>query len=223
MWCIPPKQSGEFVYHMEDVLDVYHRPCDRTRPVVCLDETFKQLIGEVREPLPPGPGRVGRYDNVYVRNGVASLFMTFEPLAGWRHVELSDSRTAVDWARVVKGVVDAPRYRSAEAIVLIMDQLNTHTLGSLYEAFAPDEAKRIADKLEIHHTPKHGSWLNMAEIELSVFERDLPDRVGDRRAMAAHVSAWETRRNAAKVKADWQFTTADARVKLRKLYPTVDG
>lgn len=223
MWCIPPKQSGEFVYHMEDVLDVYHRPYDKTRPVVCLDETFKQLIGEAREPLPPGPGRVERYDSVYVRNGVASLFMTFEPLAGWRHVKLSDSRTAVDWARVVKGLVDAPRYRSAEVIVLIMDQLNTHTLGSLYEAFAPDEAKRIADKLEIHHTPKHGSWLNMAEIELSAFERDLPDRVGDRRAMAAHVSAWEKRRNAAKVKANWQFTTADARVKLRKLYPTVDG
>ena len=191
--------------------------------MVCLDETFKQLIGEVREPLPPAPGRVERYDSVYVRNGVSSLFMTFEPLAGWRHVELTGSRTAVDWARVVKGLVDAPRYRDAEAVVLVMDQLNTHGPWSLYEAFAPDEAKRIADKLEIHHTPKHGSWLNMAEIELSAFERDLPDRVGDTRAMAAHVSAWEKRRNGAKVKADWQFTSAEARVKLRKLYPTVDG
>jgi DDE superfamily endonuclease len=223
MWCIPPKQSGEFVYHMEDVLDVYVRPYDPTRPVVCLDETFKQLIGEVREPLRPAPGRVERYDSVYVRNGVASLFVTFEPLVGWRHVELSESRTARDWARVVKGLVDSPRYKSAERIVLVMDQLNTHAPGSLYEAFAPDEAKRVAGKLEIHYTPKHGSWLNMAEIELSAFERDLPERVGDRAAMAAHASAWERRRNGAKVKADWQFATDDARVKLRKLYPTIDG
>lgn len=138
-------------------------------------------------------------------------------------MELSDSRTARDWARVVKDLVDSPRYRKAEQIVLVMDQLNTHAPGSLYEAFAPDEAKRIADRLEIHHTPKHGSWLNMAEIELSAFERDLPERVGGRPAMTAHVSAWETRRNGAKVKANWQFKTADARVKLRKLYPTTDG
>jgi hypothetical protein len=223
MWCIPPKQSGEFVCHMEDVLEVYHRPYDGKRPVVCLDETFKQLIGEVREPLPMRPGDVRRYDSVYVRNGVASVFMTFEPLAGWRHVELSETRTAVDWARVVKGLVDSRRYKGAERIVLVMDQLNTHGPWSLYEAFEPDEAKRLAAKLEIHHTPKHGSWLNMAEIELSAFGRDLPQRVGDRQAMEAHVSAWEKRRNGAKVKADWQFTTADARVKLRKLYPTVDG
>jgi hypothetical protein len=221
MWCIPPKQSGEFVYHMEDVLEVYKRPYDPRRPVVCLDETFKQLIGEVREPLPTAPGQVERYDSVYVRNGVASLFMTFEPLAGRRHVELSNSRTARDWARVVKGLVDAPRHRDAEKIVLVMDQLNTHGPWSLYEAFAPEEAKRLADKLEIHHTPKHGSWLNMAEIELSAFERDLPERVGDQAAMAAHVAAWEKRRNDAKVKANWQFTTADARIKLRKLYPTI--
>ena len=233
MWCIPPKQSGEFVYHMEDVLEVCHRPYGPRRPVVCLDETFKQLIGEAREPLPPVRGRVERYDSVYVRNGVASLFMTFErsgdrrlprdPPAGWRHVELTGSRTAADWARVVEGLVDSPRYRRAEAIVLVMGQLNTHGPWSLYEALPPEEAKRIADRLEIHHTPKHGSWLNMAEIELSAFERDLPERVGDRSAMASHVSAWEKRRNGAKVKADWQFTTADARIKLRKLYPTVDG
>lgn len=223
MWCIPPRQSGEFVYHMEDVLEVYHRPYDVKRPVVCLDETFKQLIGETREPLPPKPGQVERYDSVYVRNGVTSLFMTFEPLAGWRHVEMSDSRTAVDWARVVKGLVDSRRYRNAERIVLVMDQLNTHTPASLYEAFGPDEAKRIAAKLEIHHTPKHGSWLNMAEIEFSAFARDLPERVGDQPAMQRHVSSWETRRNESKVKANWQFSTADARVKLRKLYPTFDG
>ena len=223
MWCIPPKQSGEFVYHMEDVLEVYQRPYDPTRPVVCLDETFKQLIGEVREPLPMTPGQVERYDSVYVRNGVASLFMTFEPLAGWRHVELSGSRTARDWARVVRDLLGSPRYRAAERVVLVMDQLNTHGPWSLYEAFAPGEARRVADRLEIHYTPKHGSWLNMAEVELSAFERDLPDRVGDARAMASHTSAWEERRNGAKVKADWQFTTTDARIKLRKLYPTTDG
>ena len=223
MWCIPPKQSGEFVYHMEDVLDVYHRPYDKARPVVCLDETFKQLIGEVREPLPIVPGQVERYDSVYVRNGVASLFMAFEPLVGWRHVELSESRAAADWARVVKGLVDAPRYRDAEAIVLVMDQLNTHGPWSPYEAFPPGEAKRIADKLEVHYTPKHGSWLNTCEIELSVMTRDLPERVGDRAAFERHLAAWEARRNGAAVKADWQFTTADARVRLRKLYPTVDG
>ena len=223
MWCIPPEQSGQFVYHMEDVLEVYHRPYDKRCPVVCLDETFKQLIGEVREPLPPVPGQVERYDSVYVRNGVASLFMCFEPLAGWRHVELTASRTAVDWAHVVKDLVDARRYRDAQKIVLVMDQLNTHGPASLYEAFAPDEARRIADKLEIHYTPKHGSWLNMAEIELSAFARDLPDRIGDRPAMQRHVTAWEKRRNGSEVKVNWQFSTADARVKLRRLYPTLDG
>jgi hypothetical protein len=223
MWNIPPKQSGEFVYHMEDVLQVYHRPYDPKRPQVCLDETFKQLIGEVREPLPPVPGRVERFDSVYVRNGVTSLFMCFEPLAGWRHVELSDSRTALDWARVVKGLVDSRRYKDAEQIVLVMDQLNTHGPWSLYEAFAPQEAKRIADKLEIHYTPKHGSWLNMAEIELSAFERDLPQRIGDKPGMHQHVLAWEKRRNESKVKVNWRFSTDDARVKLHKLYPTFDG
>jgi hypothetical protein len=222
MWCIPPKQSGEFVYHMEDVLEVYHRPYDPRRPVVCLDETFKQLIGETRQPLPPGSGRVERYDSVYVRNGVASVFMAFEPLAGWRHAKVTDGRTAADFAAFVKDLVDGRRYRNAEKIVLVMDQLNTHTPASLYELLSPDEARRIADKLEIHHTPKHGSWLNMAEIELSAFERDLPERVGDRQTMVQHTSSWERRRNDSKVKAKWQFTTADARVKLRKLYPTLD-
>jgi DDE superfamily endonuclease len=223
MWCIPPKQSGEFVYHMEDVLEVYHRPYDPKHPVICLDETFKQLIGETREPLPLLPGQVERYDSVYVRNGVASLFMTFEPLAGWRHVQMTDSRTAVDFAHVVKQLVDSRRYRNAQKMVLVMDQLNTHTPGSLYEAFTPDEARRIADKLEIHYTPKHGSWLDMAEIELSAFERDLPERVGNKAAMQKHCSAWEDRRNGSKVKANWQFSTDDARIKLRKLYPTIEG
>jgi len=221
MWCIPPKSSAEFVCHMEDVLNVYHRPDDPRHPVVCLDETSKQLIGEVREPLPPAPGRVERYDSVYVRNGVANLFLGFEPLAGWRHVEVTDTRKRRDWAHFVRDLIDG-RYREAEKVVLVMDQLNTHSVASLYEAFAPAEAERVASRLEVHHTPKHGSWLNMAEIELSALGRDLPERVGGRPALVEHVTAWEDRRNGDGVKADWQFTTADARVKLRKLYPTID-
>jgi len=219
MWCIPPKASAEFVCCMEDVLEVYHRPYDPRRPVVCMDETFKQLIGEVRQPLPPAPGRVERYDSVYARNGVASLFLAFEPLAGWRHVEVTDSRKRGDWAQFIRELVDG-RYREAEKVVLVMDQLNTHWPASLYEAFPPEGARRIAERLEIHPTPKHGSWLNMAEVELSALARDLPERVGDRAAMVRHVGCWEGRRNEAGVKADWQFTTADARTKLRKLYTT---
>jgi hypothetical protein len=221
MWCIPPKASAEFVCHMEDVLNVYHRPDDPRYPVVCLDETSKQLIGEVREPLPPAPGRVERYDSVYVRNGVSNLFLAFEPLAGWRHVEATATRTRRDWAHFVRDLVDG-RYREAEKVVLVMDPLNTHSVTSLYEAFAPAEAERVASRLEVHHTPKHGSWLNMAEVELSALGRDLPDRVGERPELVEHVSAWEDRRNGDGVRADWQFTTADARVKLRKLYPTID-
>jgi hypothetical protein len=220
MWCIPPKASAEFVCDMEDVLSVYHRPYDPARPVVCLDETSKQLIGEVREPPPPAPGRVERYDSVYSRNGVANLFLAFEPLAGWRHVDVTDTRTRRDWAHFVRDLVDG-RYREAEVVVPVMDQLNTHSKASLYEAFPPDEAERVAARLEVHHTPKHGSWLNMAEIELSALGRNLPERVGERAALVGHVSAWEGRRNGEGVKADWQFTTADARVKLRKLYPTI--
>ena len=228
MWCIPPKQSAEFVYHMEDVLAVYHRPHDPRRPVVCVDETFKQLIGETREPLPPAPrdgdkpGRAERYDSVYERHGVASVFLAFEPLAGWRHAAVTGGRTARDFAAFVRGLLDG-RYAGAEKVVLVMDQLNTHTPASLYALLPPAEAERLAGRLEVHHTPKHGSWLNMAEVELSALARDLPDRVGDEPAMVGHVAAWERRRNDAQVTADWQFTTADARVKLRKLYPTVDG
>ncbi len=200
---------------------VYHRPHDPARPVVCLDEASKQLIGEAREPRPPAPGRVERYDSAYVRNGVANLLLAFEPLAGWRHVGVTETRTRRDWAHFVRELVDG-RYREAEVVVLVMDQLNTHSKAGLYEAFPPGEAARVASRLEVHHTPKHGSWLNMAEIELSALGRDLPDRVGQRAAPVGHVSAWEGRRNGEGVKADWQFTTADARIKLRKLYPTVD-
>jgi DDE superfamily endonuclease len=220
MWCIPPKQSAEFVYHMEDVLEVYCRPYDPKRPVVCLDETFRQLIGEVRELLPPAPGGVARYDSVYVRNGAVSLFLAFEPLAGWRHAAMSDSRKRGDWARFVKALVEG-RYRHAERIVLVMDQL-THSPASLYEAFPAEEAKRLADRLEIHHTPKHGSWLNMAEIEFSALGRDLPERVADRPTMERCLAAWKHRRNSATIKAEWHFTTANARIKLRKLYPSVN-
>jgi hypothetical protein len=222
MWCIPPKQSAEFVYYMEDVLEVYHRPYDPTRPVVGLAETFKQLIGEVRQPLPCRPGDVERYDSVYVRHGVASLFMAFEPLAGWRGVQVTDGRRRGHWAQFVNELVDV-RYKDAEKVVLVMDQLNIHSAASLYEVFPPQAAKRIADKIEIHHTPKHGSWLNVAEIELSALGRELPERLGDQPALQTHVEAWESRRNRAAVKANWQFTTADARIKLRKLYPTIDG
>ena len=221
MWCIPPKASAEFVACMEDVLEVYHRPYDAKRPVVCMDETLKQLIGEAREPLPAIPGQVERYDSVSVRNGVASLFLAFEPLAGWRDVKVTETRKRGDWAHFIRELADV-RYKDAERVVLVMDQLNTHSVASLYEAFPPEEARRLAEKLEVHHTPKHGSWLNLAEIELSALSRDLPDRVGDRPAMARHVGAWKGRRNGAGVKADWQFTTADARTKLRKLYPTIN-
>ena len=207
---------------MEDVIEVYHRPPDPDRPVVCVDEGGKQLIGEVRPPLPVRPGCAAKEDCEYVRNGVANLFMAFEPLAGHRVVEVTERRTAIDFARFLKYLL-AEVYPRVEKVVLVTDNLNTHCAGSLYEAFGPAEALLLAQRVEWHYTPKHGSWLNMAEIELSAFERDLPERMGDARAMASHVAAWEKRRNGAKVKADWQFTTADARVKLRKLYPTTDG
>ena len=222
MWVIPPHASAEFVAAMEDVLEVYQRPYQAERPVVCLDETFTQLIGEVRDPLPVAPGQVERYDSVYLRRGVASLFLAFEPLAGWREVQVTDGRTRRDFAHVVRDLVES-RYRHAEQVVLVMDQLNTHSTASLYDAFPPDEARRLAERLEIHHTPKHGRGLDMAEIELSALIRDLPERIGERAALVRHVAAWTQRRNQAQVTANWQFTTADARIKLRKLYPTIEG
>ena len=222
MWCIPPKQSAAFVYHMEDVLEVYQRQHDPKRPVVCLDETFRQLIGEAREPLPPAPGRVERYDCVYVRNGTASLFLAFEPLAGWRHVALAEGRKRTDWAGFVGALLDG-RYAEAEKVVLVMDQLNTHSPASLYDAFPPEQAKRLADRLEIHHTPKHGSWLNLAEVEFSALARDLPERVGSGPDLERHVAAWEQRRNGAEITAEWRFTTADARIRLRRLYPSIEA
>lgn len=221
MWCIPPKQSAEFVYHMEDVLEVYQRPYDPLRPVVCLDETFKQLIGETRQPLPMRPGRVERFDHVYTRNGVANLFVAFEPLRGWREILVTDRRRRLEWAEFVRSLLDGP-YRAVDKIVLVMDQLNTHSAASLYEAFAPEQARRLAERLEIHHTPKHGSWLNMAEIELSVLARQcLSRRMARPETLKEKVQRWVEARNGRRCQVDWQFTTADARIKLRRLYPSI--
>ena len=204
---------------MEDVLDVYQRPYDPARPMVCLDETSRQLLGEVRPPEPAAAGRPLRYDPEYVRGGVANLFLVCEPLRGWREVRVRDRRTRRDWAACVKELVDV-HYPTAERIVLVLDQLNTHSPASLYEAFPPAEAKRLADTREIHHTPKHGSWLNMAEIELCALQCQCLDRRrGDLATMQQEVTAWVRRRNAAETTIDWRFTTADARIKLTRLYP----
>ncbi len=204
---------------MEDVLDVYERPYDPARPVVCLDETSRQLLADARPALPPAPGRPARHDPEYVRGGVANVFLVTEPLRGWREVFVSDQRTRLDWARCVRHVADVA-YPDAERILLVLDQLNTHSPASLYAAFPAAEAKRLADRLEIHHTPKHGSWLNIAEIELAILERQcLRRRIPDRATLEAEVAAWATRRNAAGAAVDWQFTTADARTKLKRLYP----
>jgi len=206
---------------MEDVLDLYTRPYDPVHPVVCFDESNKQLVAETVEPLPMEPGQPQRYDYQYERNGVRNLFMFSEPLAGWRHVEVTDRRTKQDYAQQMKYLVDI-RYPDAERITVIHDQLNTHVPSSLYTAFAPAEAKRILDKLEFHYTPKHGSWLNMAEIELSVLSRQCLDRrIPDQESLQRGVAAWSERRNRESRKIDWQFTTADARIKLKRLYPLI--
>jgi hypothetical protein len=206
---------------MEDVLDVYHRPYDQRRPLVCLDEASKQLIGETIEPIPAGPGQPERFDHEYVRNGTANLFMVSMPLLGWRAVHVTGRRTAVDFAEVVRWLVEDV-HEEAEKVILVMDNLNTHKLASLYEAFPPEQARRIAEKLEIHHTPKHGSWLNMAEIELSVLARQCLDRrIETRDELEREIAAWEEERNERGDQVRWRFTTADARIKLRRLYPTL--
>ena len=202
---------------------VYKRPYDPKRPNVCLDETSKQLTGETRIPVPACPGQPARYDYEYKRNGVANLFMIFEPLVGKRHVKVTQRRTKIDWAYCVREMVDQI-YPDAEQIVLVMDNLNTHNKSSLYEAFEPAEAKRIADKLEIHYTPKHGSWLDMAEIELGVLARQcLSRRIDNMEQLEDEVAAWEVIRNAAKAKVNWRFTTKDARIKLKRLYPSIES
>lgn len=206
---------------MEDVLDVYERPYDEKRPVICLDESSKQLIGESILPIPASPGQPERIDHEYVRNGVVSLFMMTMPLLGWRAVKVTERRTMLDFAEVVRWLVEEV-CEEAEKVILVMDNLNTHKIASLYEAFPPEQARRIAAKLEIHHTPKHGSWLNMAEIELSVLARQCLDRrIETKEDLERHVAAWEAVRNEGGHQIKWQFTTTDARIKLKRLYPVI--
>jgi hypothetical protein len=206
---------------MEDVLDCYHQPFDPKRPLVCVDEVPKQLVGETRQPLPAKPGQPARYDYEYRRLGVANLFLVFEPLLGWRHVEVTQRRTARDFAEVLRWLVEE-LHPEAETIVLVADNLNTHTPACLYQAFPPERARAIAQKLEWHPTPKHGSWLNMAEIELSALSRQcLDQRFGGLEQMAALVQPWEDDRNERAVQAKWRFTTQDARIKLHQLYPSL--
>ena len=205
---------------MEDVLDVYTRPHDKDQPLVCMDETSKQQIMEVRLPIGCEPGQSRREDSHYKRNGVSNLFMFFAPLQGWRRVKVTDRRTKVDWAWAMRELVDEC-FPEAEKVTVVMDNLNTHSPSSLYDAFRPEEAKRILDRLELHYSPKHGSWLNMAEIELSVLARQcLSRRIPDQRALRREVAAWQAARNAKGSTVDWRFSTEDARIKLKKLYPS---
>jgi hypothetical protein len=204
---------------MEDVLVLYALPYDPQYPVVCMDESCKQLIGEVREPIPCAPGKPERVDDEYVRNGVAEIFLEVEPLAGRRHVDVTEHRARTDWAWWIKGMLDE-RYPDARSVRLVMDNLNTHATASLYETFPPQEARRLAERLEIHYTPKHGSWLNIAEIELSVLNGQCLDRrIPDFEMMRKQVTAWEDDRNNRPSKIRWQFSTTNARIKLKRLYP----
>jgi hypothetical protein len=206
---------------MEEVLTVYHLPKDPRIPLVCMDEASKQLVGETRIPLPMRPGDIAHEDYEYERHGVANLFMLFAPLLGWRQVVVTDRRTMRDWAEVMRDLVDV-HFPQAPTIRVVLDNLNTHLAGSLYEAFPPVEARRILDRLDLHYTPKHGSWLNMAETELSVLDRQCLDRrIPDKARLAHEVAAWQARRNRAETTMHWRFTTADARIKLTHLYPTV--
>jgi hypothetical protein len=219
-WCIPAV-GAEFVWRMEDVLDVYAVPYDPKRPQICFDEKLIQLIAEKRLPLPAKPGQPERYDYEYQRNGTRNLFVFFQPLAGRRHVLITEQRTKVDYAHAMRYLVDE-LFPDAEVVVVVEDNLNTHTPASLYEAFEPEEAKRILNRLEFHHTPKHGSWLNMVEIEIGVLsEQCLDDRIPDEDTLRRKITAWETDRNERRVTVDWRFDTASARVKLQRLYPNI--
>ena len=220
-WKIPPDCNAEFVAKMEDVLEIYTLPYNSKFPVVCMDESNKQLIGDVAIPIPAAPGHPHLMDDEYVRNGVANIFMEVEPLAGQRHVKITERRTMVDWAHFIKEMLDT-RYLDAEKIILVMDNLNTHSIASLYAAFPPQEARRLAEKLEIHHTPKHGSWLNVAEIELSVYKRQcIAGRIDHIEKMRTMTKRWNEDRNSCQTKVKWQFTTSDARIKLERLYPNI--
>ncbi len=218
---IPPKANAAFVAAMEDVLAVYTRPHDPARPLVCLDETSKQLVGETRPAVPMAPGRPARHDYEYRRNGTANLFMAFAPLEGRRHVKVTARRTAIDYAHMLKDLSDV-HFADAEKIILVQDNLNTHVPASLYEAFPPGDARRLVERFEWHYTPRHGSWLNMAEAELAVLAGQcLNRRIPDPEALEREVSAWQTTRNSQNAKADWRFTTDNARIKLKTLYPTI--
>lgn len=218
---IPPKANSAFVASMEDVLAVYTRPRDPARPLVCLDETSKQLTAETRRPQPMKPGQAARFDYEYERNGTANLFMLFAPLEGWRHVKVTDRRTALDYAHVLKDLADV-HFPGTELIVLVQDNLNTHAKSSLYEAFPAAEARRLVGRFEWHYTPKHGSWLDMAESELAILAAQCLDRrIPDKPTLADEIAAWVTKRNNDNTKANWQFTTDNARVKLRHLYPSI--
>lgn len=208
---------------MEDVLDIYHLPYGPDYPVVCFDESNKQLVAEKRIPVPAEPGQLERYDYEYQRNGVRNLFMFFSPLVAWRHVKVTKQRTHFEWAYCMKDLVDV-HFPEAIRIILIQDNLNTHNPAFLYEVFEPAEAKRILNKLEFHFTPKHGSWLNVAEIEFSVLARQCLDRrIGDEVALIHEIATWEEKRNHTQATVNWQFTTDDARIKLKKLYPSIEG
>jgi hypothetical protein len=216
---MPPKADAAFVYHMEDVLQTYQRPYDPRCPVVCMDEASKQLIAEVAVPLPTRPGQAKRVDYEYERKGVCNQFVLCEPRRGWRHVQVTPRRTKRDWAWCIRELLEV-YYPEASKIQLVLDNLNTHTGVSLYATFAPEEARRLLDRLEFHYTPKHASWLNMAEIEIGVLTRQcLNRRIASEQLLCQEIAAWEAKRNAAAVKLHWTFTTAVARAKLRKLYP----
>jgi len=219
MWCIPPKQNAAFVACMEDVLDLYKQPYDESRPVICMDEKPYQLLGEVRSPIPMRECSSKRVDNEYKRNGVCSIFMFTEPLSGWRYVHARGRRTKIDWALEIKELLTV-HYPNVPKICLVMDNLNTHTISSLYEAFPPDEARGLVKRLEIHYTPKHGSWLNIAETELSFLSRQCLDkRIDLLDVLNENMCAWANNRNVSQKSVDWQFTTDDARIKLKRLYP----
>ena len=221
MWCLPGAPSAAFVCAMENVLDVYTRPYDPKHPLVCVDETSKQLVGEVQEPLPVVPGKPARFDHHYVRNGVANLFMLLEPLTGHCQVKVTERRTKRDWALVMKDLVDH-HYPEADVITLVMDNLSTHQKAALYEVFPPEEAKRIADKIHIHFTPKRGSWLNIAEIGLNVLYRQCLDRrISTIQKLGKEVKAWLKERQLNPSMVNWRFTTKDARIKLKRLYPAL--
>jgi hypothetical protein len=219
---IPPLQNGDFVANMEKVLEVYKRPYDKKRPVVCMDESPKQLIGETKLPIPAKPGQEERFDYEYVRNGVCNIFMSNEPLAGKRFVKITERKTKQDWAIFIEEI--ASQYADAEKITLVMDNLETHKPGSLYDTFSPEKAKKLWDRFEFIYTPKHGSWLNMAEIELNVLLRQcLFGRIPSYELIESRVKAWQEARNNKNAKINWQFTTDDARIKLKRLYPVCDG